>query len=688
MCKIQYGRTKIVVGIFTLFLLLASCSKGKKAICYLVVGDALEQRESIIIKDLILDLNKVLYDSIHVISEEQPIPNDGKIIVVGTIVSNKFLAKLLGDNDILLTTDHPGPRGGIWAKIPLSNEQDAIILAGSDIQGLQYAVYDYAEEVLGIDPLAYWTGRHPLKNKEIDLFDFKNREIAPPKVPILCYFENDVDELANYRGKLLEYDWESYTEMINSLVRLRYNAIQFFDMLGRPEFFLRPEYKKLAPDYQIDLKYLEKMMDYAHSRGMKIQVDFALSYQIQPMDEDKASCWKEYKKDWVNAWRYYFEETPLAKTDIFILRPRNQVWDWEYKSSCGEDKVEVFNEVFKVFDQLVDSYRSNATKALICYSDAMEMYNDGFRPPKDWIIAWADNGFGDFDHMPETTDGYQFGTYMHAGFWLNHTVHNPYPEKVETEMKTMFDDYGADAYCMVNGQNFRPFLLNLEAYSKVCYDPNSFDGEVFYETWSQRYFDNERATYAVNSMKSLNKAQNVARIGYVQHLWEIREAIAYLSNSPIERPGKPPVPNEFEQVKNDIENVIKVKKHVDSALAEAQKGLNSNASNHEFYYSYIYVPALLYNDLITFEMTLHKMCLLKRKFETSGNQESLQKAMQLLKDLELQLSALYKNRMEGDKNSKWAGWYDPKIRRPNNGFPSRKMLNAIVDNLTKMAKKQ
>ena len=294
----------------------------------------------------------------------------------------------------------------------------------------------------------------------MDLISFENRRIAPPKVPTLCYFENDVDELANYRGKLLEYDWESYTQMINSLVRLRYNAIQFFDMLGRPEFFLRPEYKELSPDYKIDVEYLDKMIDYAHHKGMKVQIDFALGYQIHPMSEEKATCWREYKEEWVKAWKYYLEETPLKKTDIFILRPRHQVWDWEYESTCGENKIEVFNDVYKVFGELVDQYKPNADKVLICYSDGMEMWNDGFRPPKDWIVAWSDDGFGDFEHLPNTTDGYNFGTYMHAGFWLNHTVHNPYPETVETVMKNMFQEYSADKYCLVNGQNFRPFLNN------------------------------------------------------------------------------------------------------------------------------------------------------------------------------------------------------------------------------------
>lgn len=681
---INSGISMITVAIF-FFVFNTSCSDDRSDMLYLVIGKSADEIEVNTIHDLKADFQKVTGNIIKIIPENDPLPKDGTLIVLGTMESNQFLANLVKKNNVQLSSTSPGPRGGIWAKTKLATNQDVLVIAGSDVQGMQYAVYDFSKEILGIDPLEYWIDKKPDSTKTLDLSPFTNRKIPPPKVPILCYFENDVDELANYRGKLLEYDWESYTEMINSLVRLRYNAIQIFDMLGRPEFYLRPEYQKLHPDYQVDIAYLEKMMDYAHGKGMKIQVDFALGYEIHPMDEDKASCWTDHKEDWIKAWRYYFEETPLAKTDIFILRPRNQVWDWEYKSSCGEDKIEVFNEVFTVFNDLVNSYKKDATKALICYSDAMQMYNDGFRPPKDWIIAWADDGFGDFEHLPQTTEDYTFGTYMHAGFWLNHTVHSPYPEKVEVKMKEMFDDYGAYKYCMVNGQNFRPFLFNIEAYSTVCHTPDTFSAEHYYEEWLQRYFNTKATAYALKSMQLLHKAQSTDRIGYVQHLWEIREAIAYLSNSPIVRPGKPPVPYEFERVENDFEHVALTKKHIDNALREAKKGLEFSKED-KFYYSYVYLPALLYSDLIGFESSLHQMTHLKREYETSNDIAYLKKALVILKDAEKKLDNIYQNRLEGDKNPKWKRWYDPAIRRPNNGFPTQEMLNGIERNLTQITK--
>jgi hypothetical protein len=577
--------------------------------------------------DLKNDLEKVLALNVPMATEKDSLPPNATLFVVGTLEALPLAPQWSAAQALHLDMKNPGTIGGIWYKKALAEGKEAIVLAGSDVQGLQDAVYDYAKEVLHIDPLAYWTGKQAQKMEREKLFAFQNRKIAPPKVPLRCYFENDVDELANYRGKLLEYDWESYTEMINSLVRLRYNAIQLFDMLGRPEFFLRPEYKALSPNYKVDLVYLEKMINYAQSKGMKVAIDFALGYQIQPMSADKATCWEQYKEDWIASWRYYLEETPLKKTDIFMLRPRHQVWDWEYESSCGEDKITVFNEVYKVFGALVDQYKPNAQKVLICYADGMQMWNEGFRPPKDWIVAWSDDGFGDFEHLPQTTDGYHFGTYMHAGFWLNHTVHHPYPVRVEEKMKAMFQTYGASAFCLVNGQNFRPFLLNIEAYATVCRDAHSFEGEQFYKDWTQRYFQADAANHAVASMKLLSLAQE-GHVGYVQHLWEIREAVSYLSDAPIERPGKTPVPSDYERVQNDIAPVAQTAAYIQKSLAEAEKGLRWDTS--PFYHDYVYLPVQLYHDLMAFEQTLHAMAQLKRKAEVERDPQFVEDALELI----------------------------------------------------------
>jgi hypothetical protein len=47
----------------------------------------------------------------------------------------------------------------------------------------------------------------------------------------------------------------------------------------RPEFFVRPVYKELEPNYKIHESYMDSLINYANDKGMKGAVDFSLGYQ-------------------------------------------------------------------------------------------------------------------------------------------------------------------------------------------------------------------------------------------------------------------------------------------------------------------------------------------------------------------------------------------------------------------------
>ena len=71
----------------------------------------------------------------------------------------------------------------------------------------------------------------------------------------------------------------------------------------------------------------------------------------------------------------------------------------------------------------------------------------------------------------------------------------------------------------------------------------------------------------------------------------------------------------------------------------------------------------------------------KKQFEESGDPVFLDKAIEKLDAARLTLDIIYKGAGSGDKNPGWEGWYLPGNRRPNNGFPTLEMLNAIEENL-------
>ena len=670
---------QLVLVLIFLAVSFTGCEQRDESGVVIVVDASAGDIDRATAEDLLDDIRRVSAQPASVETWSGALPPAKQVIVVGTVTRHALVDRLAADGDITLDAATPGPRGGIWARADVDGRQ-VTVLAGSDPQGTQYAVYDYSRDVLGVDPLRYWTGVEPEPIENLDTGDFAERVVEPPKIPYLVYFENDVDELANLRKPLLEYDWETYTELIDALIRLRYNGIELFDALGRTEYYTRPAYIALRPDYQTNMALIDRMIDYAQQRGMLVQVDMILGRQFGQITTEQSNCWSQHKQAWIDTWSFFLNDTPLGKADIFALRPRNQLLDWPYTSSCDEDLVTVFNEVYAALGALLDEFKPDAVRVCTCYDDGMELFNEGFGPPRDFIVAWSDDGWGGFRVLPEDTRGYRFGTYMHAGFWLNHTVHDPYPEKVEEIMSMMVERFGADDYMMVNGQTFRPFMLNLEAYSRFAEILLDFDGDAFYRDWLSRYFDEAAIDDTVKALKKLHAAQ-FDNVGYVENLWEIKEAVAYLSDAPIDRPGRSPVPVAFEKIEPDLaatERRLEIIREADE-LATAAMALSGR--NEDFYHDHIVLPIRLYRDLLDFETSLHQMVKLKRAFEENRDTDSLAGARVFLEQAKRNLETLYERRLAGDRLERFSGWYDPARRRPNNGFPARADLETIEANL-------
>lgn len=651
--------------------MIASCAPVKSpSLEVVILVNAGEETPLILAaEDLKSDLASVIEADIEIVDASNEIPTADYYFYIGKVaeLSSEFIDAAESETIRAL---NPGARGSLIRQNQYRG-QPLILLIGDDIQGTQYAVYNYAEQIIGLDSLAYWTGKEPESIEPAKLIAFENKIVPPPVIPLLVYFENDVDELANLKSPMLEYDWESFTEMIDALVRMKYNGIEFFDMLGRAEFYTRAEYTSAYPDYQLDVAYLEKMMDYVHDKGMMIQIDMMQGRQLRTLSEEASTCWRDNKDEWIDGWRYYLSETPIGKVDIFALRPRNQVWDWEYKSTCGEDKATVFNEVYAEFNDIINEFKPDAPRVCICYHDGMEIFNENFAPPKEFIIAWSDDGFGRFKYQPEDTKGYKFGTYMHAGFWLNHDVMDPYPELVDSIMTEMFERYDARHYMEVNGQTFRPFLLNIEAYADFADQGTAFDGDAFYREWTTRYFGEKASPDAIQAMKLLHEA-NKDRVGYVEILWQIKSLQAYLADVPASRPGRGTFIVKREAIEKYFDGTARRIESLKQALEYVDRAKTQLAGDGEFFHDHIELPIRIYLDLLEYNQTLIDLVI-----TNESSKEQQEKIDALLVLGRTQLEQIHARRLTGDKNPKWTNWYDPAKRRPNNGFPAMDAFQLI-----------
>jgi len=440
-------------------------------------------------------------------------------IVIGTPASNSLISKAASKKTIVVTDKNPGPEAFILktAKNYPSRGVTTLFIAGSDARGAMYGAYEFSNRVLGVDPYEYWTGKTPKPQKGLRIppLDFREK---PPVFPLRGYFDNDDDMIANWKGKKLIIEFDTWKEMIDSLARLRYNYIDLHDTLGRAEFWNWDYYKKMA-DYHTDLELVGKIIDYAHSKGMLVQVPMYLGWEFHHLPYEKL-CLSKYHGDWMDVYEYYLTKSPLGKADMFLQRPRDPWKDIGYKcaeeTAAGIDPGPLMNDMFNGLNALVKKYRPGGKVVCDLWAEGREMWRKGtFDPDKDIDMMWADAGYATYSEWPSDYKGHDFGIYIHAGYFLNHVMQDPYPDLIaestrEAVRRGMTDNY------FVNGQDFKHFILNLEAAARASWSPDTFDPEAFYLEWTGRYFGEQAAPEIVRSLKALHRSHVLAGGGFAR----------------------------------------------------------------------------------------------------------------------------------------------------------------------------
>jgi hypothetical protein len=432
-----------------------------------------------------------------------------KIIVIGTKQSNKLINEVYSGKRSDLLQDELEAETFVLQTLPFKDDASskALYIIGADDRATYYGIYEFSNKILGIDPLEYWTGKKPEAPEKFEIPEMSFREKAPV-FPMRGYFDNDDDMLANWKGRKLIVELDTWKEIINSLARLRYNYIDPHDLLGRPEFWVWDYYMNMV-EYHTDLKLVNQVIDYAHSKGMMVQIPMYLGWEFHHIDFDKI-CLTEHYDHWMEVYEYYLTKTPFAKGDIYLARPRHPIYDWAYyceaEEKAGIMTGPLMNKMFQGLSDLIDKYRPEAILVCDLWREGRPMWESGeFAPDKKIQMLWADYYGGDFREWPEDLKDYDFGIYIHAGIWLNHVMQDPLVHQISSAVNEAVGR-GMTNNIFVNGQDFKHFILNLEVCSKLAWDPEGFDPDAFYKEWTSRYFGEKASPLIINSLKLLNEA--------------------------------------------------------------------------------------------------------------------------------------------------------------------------------------
>ncbi len=605
------------------------------------ISSEAESRELRAAEDLLSDISLLKSCDCH-IAEDSRYDGPGGHIFVGhqTCFSEWNL-----EEGSLFPPDSPcsAPGGAVVRVLG----PDRLLLGGFDGEGTQRAVYSFTLNELGVDPFAFWTGNFPEKTSFPEISRIKEREIPAPLVAIRCYKGSEYDELANLSEPYLEIDFPLWKEMIDSLVRVGYNALDIYDQLGRTEFITRVPYLRIRPGYQADVELVNRIIDYAREKGMLIQVSFSLGWHFKTISDEASYDWTHHREEWIETWCYYLKETPIGRADIFLNQPRHQKLDHPYSSSSGENTAEVFNEVFPVMRDIIREHNPGALIVADLSREGVDVYQEGFRPlpAEDFIISWPDDGYGVMDREPEDECPYRRGTSMHAGYWYNHLVQDPYPFILEKSMKMALLEKGMNSYNQVTGQTFRHFTMNMEGLARLCQNPAEFDGRTFMAEWIERYFSPER-TNAIGEVLSLLHEGQEGGYGYIRVMSDISR---WQSTFLMERKC---VGEYWEKRRDSCRRRIAVLEEAHEKVTALEEKIQRN---QVFFHDHFILPVKLL-------LQLNRIFMAMLEFPESEN-----KVRDCL-EINNMIEEHTVTRKEGDRDERWTGWYNPETSRPNGGY--------------------
>ncbi len=649
-------------GLFFTGLLLASLSL-LQAQTLLVYGDKADAVEVNATKDLQADYRNASKEKITILpyTPGMHLKNYRQVIYVGTEISNSYIKAYVDQH-----------KDG-WFRTALSPETFVLqtttpgthLIVGADTRGVFYGVYDFSKKMLDTDPNTYWIGYRQRVKEKIDIPHLSFRKQAPV-YRYRGYFDNDNDLLANFKGKKLIVELDLWKEIINTVARLGYNYIDIHDLLGRPEYYLREYYIQLT-EYHTDLALVDSVIDYAHSKGLLVQVPMYLGWEFKHINLDQ-TCLTQYYALWMETFTYYLTKSPLGKADLFLQRPRHPFYDWAYKcpeeTSKGIKTGDLMNKMFEGLYQLLQKYRPGAVLFCDLWSEGRPLWASGeFSPRKEIQMLWADGGHANFSEFPTDLKGYPFGIYIHAGVWYNNVTQSPYPDKIR-EAALMGIEKNMTSNFLVNGQTFKNFLLNLTACGLCAWDPVAFDPEKFYKEWTTRYFGANVSNDIITILKQTYKAN--------EPIGGFRNTM----NTAVQLLGK------MEKRFYGVESMAKI----DSSLlpaAEAwkfsQRLLPKVAEPFKLsFIDQIYFPTeIFYLDL----KFLQSVLLLNNTLAKKINDKTLLKTQAL--DMRNTLALLRDTLTKGSGWDKWNGFYLPENFRIHTPPPSMDYIDKLMAGLLK-----
>jgi hypothetical protein len=364
---------------------------------------------------------------------------------------------------------------------PLGNGRKAqvIRLAGSDMRGTLYAIYQFSQQYLGVDPMYYWTDHQPATHASIELGAKIDDRFPAPVFRYRGFFINDEDLLTGWApGEAKDHTGISlavWNRIYETILRLKGNMV----VAGTWPF----------PNDPQDALIAERGLLLNQHHAEPLGVNFSRWPHDVPYNFTADPQYIE------NAWKNAVAAYPKGQDILWEIGLRglsDQPYSELDPSVRGNEKAQG-RLISKAIAEQIQIVRARYPKAVFITDLWMEgnnlMRSGDLVIPKDVITVWADTGYGYLRDDNQARSGQ--GAYIHVAMYNSQANQLSELTPVNRLFSSLgrFQKAGATDFLLVNTSDIRPVTMGASAVLDFGWKGTSIgSSDEFYNHWSAAEF--------------------------------------------------------------------------------------------------------------------------------------------------------------------------------------------------------
>lgn len=490
-------RTAALVIFFVLLVVEAHAQVAVNSATTLLI----DRNEPVAVKkaasDLASDMEKVFGAPVQVVER----PADAKAITIWIGLKGqlpKSIERPSGWEVLTLRSVH-----NPWPGSPI---REAIVLTGSDVRGTIYAIYQFSQEFLGVDPFYWWTDHTPARKTEVLVPRGLNEVQGPPTFRYRGWFTNDEDLLTGWKPGLNDgtgISLKVWDRVFEAILRLKGNMVTpgTFNFPYEPEIVAAGERGLMLTQHHVE----------------------PLGLNTYRWPGDQPYSFVSHADLLTAAWKRAVSQYRNSEI-IWTLGYRGEhdrpFWADDKSAPPGEEeRARVISAAIEAEMGIVRSAGREPIFIMNAWQESARFAQEGFlHIPEGVSLVWPDNGHGLIQDGGTISKGQ--GVYYHTAMYdgrSNHFTDRIPLERIGHELGRAANA-GATNYLLINTANVRPVVMTTRAVMELAWQANPWAAENstqpsrFLKKWCEEEFG-----AAAPSLQEYYRAYFAAPARYGEH---------------------------------------------------------------------------------------------------------------------------------------------------------------------------